>query len=1418
MTWTCDKCEYSKNEDNTPACVACTSLSSLRSTSTSIMSRASSIVATSHPENDVATVIVIELPAKQKLGVKLMPPKNGVICKGLSIDNIDNPVLDGRVAPGDLIVAIGGESVDNLGFGDAIELIRKMPRPLAISFEIVQSRRDKVRRKKQREEMESLAMGGDGGAELPTYAVVFEEGPMGLNLEDATRFGIDGAVVKAVKGQAQVNGMISIGDIVCNVNETDVLCMSYTDVMQIIRDSKVPRTVQFIPKDHLADVQRLNSRHSEPSIKGVSPASTFPLRDGGAKPLVSKYETSARIVKDVEDESKSIQDIIRDNKNATIKKGTMFKQSRIVKQWKARYFVLSVSKLEFFKSPSSTSSRGELEFLHHRCTVRDMPGVPDMISKSPAVPGTYLLEVQADEKKLIMACTSETEKKAWMDALKLAIDASRTIFAPRSAFTSGDGSSRLSQFDYDSFPTPVLHVTVVSATNLAKAGSTVNAMCEVTLNAETFKTTVIKNQRSPEWKQDNTVTFEANKDDSVLEVRVYDEHGLFRSSELLSTLTVPLKSLPNMQKIQKEFPLVLGNRAAGAVLSLSFEYVNKAKEFRERHRSSSRGALMGGDNEIGKLKAESQQAADDAVQQAREADEEAKLLLAEANAKAEKAEHAARAAREEGRAAVEAALQEAEEAKKFAERQGEEAKRKLEEAKALIAANERIQEKTKSLPNVQYSEAFLQYRKMLLEGTYREDDVRKQMKGDGIGDVLIDAFFADLQASDLKIKELQAEVEKLKSVRKQNSNTGGRSQQHAVPENLSNDQAMLLRRLLIVERQLQKAGIAIAEDIPYEEAKAKVDTIARRMGEIGSADVTHPDPAVQKQLRDEYFKLEQDMEKYNTALMLTDEFAAEEERKEREWEEENYEENVAALKAIRRMMPVDVASRTEAILQSEPGPSGLKMPRDVALKFKRTNVLQILRINPQDLARSHPSVLENLRVTGLSVTERRALHLHLKDIALQWESQKGEEMANRRLQFFKMLKDTFKTVVASYNRHVAQYGPKGQHPYLTRGDESGVGCPLIGKQCPLKADAAPAYELDLGYPEGDVYVESKVQKPQTEDAGALALAEAKRLVAEKTANARADTLKKHYKNIKLVAEANGACERLDAEMDKIEAEQGRWFKRRYTHDVQGTANATTVKVELADFLNVVNELRLATTMFCDRSGMNLTGKRDPANDKPDTRSVVECSLAILFCDSLVDCFAGIIHRLERLKIQEKRLQSTIPAVESLVMELRQRSVATMATFPPQKTPMRKLKLRADIEKEVKDQVNAEAGGGAAAAPAPADAVPVRPPNPMLASIRGGRTGRGRGGRGAPAGDDEGAPPARPDFLASIRGRGGRGGVPPAGDDDGPPSGGRGDFLSAIRGRGRGPPGGGDLLASIRGRGRGGRGDLFAAITSRKQAE
>ncbi|KAI9920240.1 hypothetical protein PsorP6_015850 [Peronosclerospora sorghi] len=161
-----------------------------------------------------------------------MPPKDGVIDHGLAIDNINNPLLENKVQAGDLIVAIGGKSVDDMVFSDAIDLIRKMPRPLVISLEIDEGRRQEVVREKFQLNNEN-----DLDTQLTTYAVVFDNGPMGLNLEEAVRYGIDGAVVRALKGQSKTSGMITVGDIVYKVSETHVLCMPYLEVMNVLRNA-----------------------------------------------------------------------------------------------------------------------------------------------------------------------------------------------------------------------------------------------------------------------------------------------------------------------------------------------------------------------------------------------------------------------------------------------------------------------------------------------------------------------------------------------------------------------------------------------------------------------------------------------------------------------------------------------------------------------------------------------------------------------------------------------------------------------------------------------------------------------------------------------------------------------------------------------------------------------------------------------------------------------------------------------------------------------------------------------------------------------------------------------------------------------------------------------------------------------------
>ena len=241
-----------------------------------------------------------------------------------------------------------------------------------------------------------------------------------------------------------------------------------------------------------------------------------------------------------------------------------------------------------------------------------------------------------------------------------------------------------------------------------------------------------------------------------------------------------------------------------------------------------------------------------------------------------------------------------------------------------------------------------------------------------------------------------------------------------------------------------------------------------------------------------------------------------------------------ALKKLRRHMPVKIRHMSEADLTNTPSPNGKYLPKAIAKKFKRTNILQCLRLNPDDLEYMHPATLENMRVTGLTLTERRALYAHFKPLGAKWEKNKAEKMSERKWTWYQMMKNNFKDNLAQYLRHVEQYGPPGNHPYATR-DNPNVGCPLIGKQCPLKADKLIDYDGDYGWTEEAEYEVSEVRKADVEDSGAKAMAEALELAKERKANERADLLKKHYKGKLLqVSKANGSCESMDDAMDQME--------------------------------------------------------------------------------------------------------------------------------------------------------------------------------------------------------------------------------------------------------------------------------------------
>jgi hypothetical protein len=645
------------------------------------------------------------------------------------------------------------------------------------------------------------------------------------------------------------------------------------------------------------------------------------------------------------------------------------------------------------------------------------------------------------------------------------------------------------------------------------------------------------------------------------------------------------------------------------------------------------------------------------------------------------------------------------------------------------------------------------------------------------------------------------------------------------------------KRQLKLEKQLAAAGVAIAEDIDYDICVKKVEQIGKRMGEIGGSDVTHPDKEEQNRLREEYFKLEQDMEKYNSALCITDEYVAEQNRIEKKWEDDNAPHNLEALKKLRRHMPVEVRNMSEAQLTNDPSPNGKYLPKDTARKFKRTNVLQIIRRHPGDIVPMHPSTLENMRVTGLTLTERRAVYEHLRECGPKWFAQKAEKMTERKWVWFKMMKDNFKENLASYQRHVAQYGPPGAHPYATRANPN-EGCPMIGKQCPLKADKLVDYDLeDYGYPDGDIYEVSEVRKADTDDPGAKAMAEALELMKEKKANERSDALKKHYKGKLLqVAKANGSCESMDDMVEKLGYGMTKWLeasinmgynKSKLTDDVK--------KKQVGNISDVLNDCKLSTLDICGRSGMQLSGKKTN-DEKPDPRSIIECSLAEEVLESFAVFAKYVTDRLKEIEMADTRIKSTIDMLKKLLMELHERNVKTIKDLGGERLERsRKLKTRKDMEDEIKEQMkSSESPAAADDEEATGPPLPGPPRGGLMAAIQGGRGGGGgrggllgaiQGGRGRGGGGRGGLM----DAIQGGRGGGGRGGLMDAiqgtsiqcviktisfiitynltlfffilGGRGGGGGGGRGGLLGAIQGRGKGGGGGGGrggLLDAIQG--------------------
>ena len=305
-----------------------------------------------------------------------------------------------------------------------------------------------------------------------------------------------------------------------------------------------------------------------------------------------------------------------------------------------------------------------------------------------------------------------------------------------------------------------------------------------------------------------------------------------------------------------------------------------------------------------------------------------------------------------------------------------------------------------------------------------------------------------------------------------------------------------------LERQLTSAGIKIiSEDIPYELAKSKIATISARMNEIqveqtaassGDDDDNNDEAKAaaveqQKKLREEYYVLELEMEKYNNALIIADEHIQQMNEAEEKWETSIASDNQIALRCVRRHMPVNIKYYTEEQLVTEVTPNNQHLSKVIARKFKRCNVLQLLRMDPLSIRNLHPAILENMRVTGMTLTERRAVYCHLTEsrpssssqlddnsndhmtIAELWKKNRKDPMVERKLQWYNMMRDNLKSALSTYEAHVNECSVGGEDDPTGEHHE----CKLIGNQCPIRADrnVINYYDNDYGYPDGDVYQE-----------------------------------------------------------------------------------------------------------------------------------------------------------------------------------------------------------------------------------------------------------------------------------------------------------------------------------------------------------
>jgi hypothetical protein len=218
----------------------------------------------------------------------------------------------------------------------------------------------------------------------------------------------------------------------------------------------------------------------------------------------------------------------------------------------------------------------------------------------------------------------------------------------------------------------------------------------------------------------------------------------------------------------------------------------------------------------------------------------------------------------------------------------------------------------------------------------------------------------------------------------------------------------------------------------------------------------------------------------------------------------------------------------------------------------------------------------------------------------------------------------------------------------------------------VKADKAINYDGDYGFPEGPEYFRPDVKKQS--DVGHLSKEkhEAQDVLKEKKARERSTALKSHHKgNILSVTMANGSCESMDDIIDAMESAQENWIKKRLS---EGHPSEEAKKKELGRFKDALKELKMSVLQLAERSGMQLTGKRDANADQLDSLSIIELALCEDVMEAAFDFLDGIEERMLEVRLKDGTVTVTIQQLRTLLDELHERNVSSMKTLGEVRPP------------------------------------------------------------------------------------------------------------------------------------------------------